>query len=229
VDDSNEERGYGGPTLRQRLFALGGVVAIVAVAVVALATVGLVGNQGGGEGIEDALVFDPPRAASQSDLDVGPSIGKLAPDFEISDFDGTRYVLSDFRGKPVYVNFWATWCIPCQVELPEMQVLQDRHGDDLAVISINRREPLDRAESYFKNIPLEDGSSGLDFTVDGSDPDDTLYSEYRALGMPASFFIDRNGVVTQVFNGLISLERMEASVAEAAAVTVLTPIAPDPS
>ena len=213
-----------GPTLQQRLLALGGIVGIVGVAVVGLLAVGLLGNQGGGEGIEDALVFAPPRSADQADLDVGPSIGKLAPDFEISDFDGTRHVLSDYRGDPVLVNFWATWCIPCQIELPDMQVLQDRHGDDLAVISINRREPLDRAKSYFANIPLEDGSSGLDFTVDGSDPDDTLYSEFRALGMPASFFIDRNGVVTQVFNGLINLERMEEAVAEAAAVEYVAAI-----
>lgn len=207
-----------GPTLQQRLIALGGIVAIVGVAVAGLLAVGLIGSQGGGEGIENVLVLDPPRSVGQEDLDVGVSAGKLAPDFEISDFDGTRYVLSDFRGKPVYVNFWATWCIPCQIELPEMQILQDRHGDDLAVISINRREPLDRAKSYFANIPLEDGGQGLDFTVDGSDPDDTLYGEYRALGMPASYFIDRNGVVTQVFNGLINLERMEEAVAEAAAV-----------
>jgi len=213
----------GGPTLQQRLFALGGILAIVGVALVGLWAAGLIGNQGGGEGIEDVLVFDPARAPEQADLDVGPSAGKLAPNFEISDYDGSRQLLSDFRGTPVYVNFWATWCIPCQVELPDVQILQDRHGDDLVVIAVNRRESLDRAESYFENIPLEDGGQGLDFAVNGIDPDDTLYSEYRALGMPASYFIDRNGVVTEVFNGLISLERMEEAIAAAGAVT-FTPV-----
>lgn len=211
----------GGPTIRQRLFALGGIVGIVGVAVVGLMAAGLIGSQGGGEGIEDVRVFDPPRAPEQVDLDVGVSVGKLAPDFEISDYDGTRYVLSEFRGKPVYVNFWATWCIPCQIELPDVQVLQERHEDDLIVIAVNRREPLDRAKSYFENLPLADGGSGLNFAVNGIDPDDTLYREFRALGMPASYFIDRNGVVTKVFNGLINLERMEDAVAEVGAVTPL--------
>ncbi|MFQ5472028.1 MAG: TlpA family protein disulfide reductase [Dehalococcoidia bacterium] len=211
----------GGPTIRQRLFALGGIVGIVGVAVVGLMAAGLIGSQGGGEGIEDVLVFEPPRAPEQVDLDVGVSVGKLAPDFEISDYDGTRYVLSEFRGKPVYVNFWATWCIPCQIELPDVQVLQERHEDDLIVIAVNRREPLDRAKSYFENLPLADGGSGLNFAVNGIDPDDTLYREFRALGMPASYFIDRNGVVTKVFNGLINLERMEDAVAEVGAVTPL--------
>ena len=224
MDESDEQQGSRGPTIKQRLLALGGIVAIVGVAVVGLIAAGLIGNQGGGEGIEDVLVFEPPRAAEQADLDVGPSVGKLAPDFEISDFDGTRHLLSGFRGTPVYVNFWATWCIPCQIELPDLQILQERHEDDLVVIAVNRREPLDRAESYFENIPLEGGGQGLDFAVNGIDPDDTLYSEYRALGMPASYFIDRNGVVVEVFNGLISLERMEEAVAEAGAVT-FTPVA----
>ncbi|MCH8813794.1 MAG: TlpA family protein disulfide reductase [Chloroflexi bacterium] len=211
----------GGPTVKQRFLALGGLVAIVGVAVVGLTAVNLIGNQGGGEGIEDVLVFEPPRAVEQADLDVGPSVGKLAPDFEISDFDGSRHLLSDFRGTPVYLNFWATWCIPCQIELPDLQILQERHEDDLVVIAVNRRESLDRAKSYFENIPLEGGGQGLDFAVNGIDPDDTLYSEYRALGMPASYFIDRNGVVTKVFNGLINLEMMEEAVAEAGAVTPL--------
>ncbi len=226
MDDSDGQQGYRGPTLKQRLLALGGIVGIVGVAVVGLLAVGLLGNPSSGESV---LLFDPPRAASQQDLDVGASVGELAPDFEISDFDGTRHLLSDFRGKPVYVNFWASWCIPCQIELPDVQILQNRHEDDLVVIAVNRREKVGTAQSYFKNLPLEDGTTGLNFTVDGIDPNDTLYSEFRALGMPASFFIDRNGVVSGLWNGLINLERMEGFVAEAAAVTALAPVAEDPS
>ncbi len=200
--------------LRRRLVALAGLVVIVGGAVGALLAAGLLGNQGGGEGIESVLLLDPP-AGSQRELGVGPELGKLAPDFEISAFDGTRHRLSDFRGKVVYVNFWATWCVPCQVELADMQELQAQHGDDLAVIAVNRREPLDRASAYFRNLSRNDGGSGVSFTVNGIDPDDTLYQEYRALGMPASFFIDGNGVVTRVFNGLIRVPQMEEAVAEA--------------
>lgn len=210
----------GGRDLQSRLTALGGLVVIVGAAALVLFFTGILGNQGGGTtesgiDIEDVLVLDPPRVAGTENLDVSPREGELAPDFELSDFDGSRHRLSDFRGKATYVNFWATWCIPCQRELPDVQELADRHKDDLAVISVNRAEPLGRAQDFFRNIEKLNGEPGLDFAVDGLDPDDTLYNEYRGLGMPVSVFIDANGKVVKVFNGLIDLGIMEESVAEA--------------
>lgn len=159
-------------------------------------------------------VLDPPPAPDLGDIEVAPKEGSLAPDFEISDFDGSRHRLSDFRGGPVYVNFWATWCIPCQRELPDIQALLDRHPGKLAVITVNRAEPLDRAESFFANIERLNGEPGVSFTVDGLDPDDTLYNEYRGLDMPVSVFIDAGGKVVKLFNGLIDLEIMEAAYQE---------------
>jgi thiol-disulfide isomerase/thioredoxin len=200
---------------KSRLLALAGLVVIVGGAMVILFLAGALGSQGGGEGIEDALVLDPPRGPGQEGLDVLPKEGSLAPDFEISDFDGTRHRLSDFRGKPIYVNFWATWCIPCQRELPDVQELLDRNEDDLAIITVNRSEPLDRAEAFFTNIDKLNGEPGVSFTVDGMDPDDKLYNEYRGLGMPVSVFVDANGKVAKVLTGLIDLETMEEAVAEA--------------
>jgi thiol-disulfide isomerase/thioredoxin len=185
--------------------------------VVLLLLAGVLGNQGGGEGIEDAVVLQPPLVANQADLDVGPQPGKLAPDFELSNFDGGRERLSDFRGKVVYVNFWATWCGPCRAEMPDVAALQANHKDDLVVISINRAEPLDRAEAFLADIDRLDGGKGVSFPVNGLDPDDTLYDEYRGLGMPVSIFIAPDGVVTRVHNGLILSEQMEEAVAEALA------------
>lgn len=203
-------------SLQQRILALLGIVAIVGAAVAVLAAAGLLGSRGGGEGIEDVVIVAPPREEGQVDLDVGPQVGKLAPDFELSAFDGTRHRLSDFRGSPVYINFWATWCTPCVIELPEIQALDERH-DDLVVITVNRQEPLDSARSFLNNLPRTDGGTGLDFDVVGIDPDDTLYDEYRGLGMPVSVFVDRNGVVTDVFNGIIPPETMDEAVAKASA------------
>jgi thiol-disulfide isomerase/thioredoxin len=60
-------------------------------------------------------------------------VGKLAPNFEIDDFDGVRHRLSDFRGKVVFVNFWATWCDPCRLEMPDIYKLEQARGDELAV------------------------------------------------------------------------------------------------
>ena len=195
---------------------------IVGSAAAILFAVGVLGGQGGGTTatgikIEDVLVLETSQVAALGDLSVEPKVGSLAPDFEVSAFDGSRQRLSDYRGKPVYLNFWATWCIPCQVEMPEIQELLDRHEDDLAVIMVNRAEPLDRAENFFNNIEKLNGEPGISFTVNGMDPDDTLYNEYRGLGMPVSVFIDANGKVVKVFNGLIDLSIMEESLAEAVA------------
>jgi len=207
---------------KSRLLALAGLVAIVGGAMAVLFLAGVLGSQGGGTtetgiSIEDTLVLDPPRGPGQEDLDVVPREGSLAPDFEISDFDGARRRLSDFRGKPVYINFWATWCSPCREELPQMQELLDRHEDDLTIITVNRRQPLDEAKAFFADVDKLNGELGVSFTVNGMDPDDKLYNEYRGLGMPVSVFIDANGKVVKVFNGRISLETMEEAVAEAVA------------
>ena len=200
---------------RKRLLAILGLAVIVAAMLVGLALAGLLGNQGGGTGIQQVTLLDTPPAPGKASLAVGPERGKLAPDFQISSYDGSRHRLSDFRGKPVYINFWATWCLPCQLELPDIHEVSRRHGEELVVITVNRREPLDRAENYFNKLPLKDGGTGVSFTVDALDPDDTLYQEYRALGMPVSVFIDSRGVVTRVINGLILLDQMETFVEEA--------------
>ncbi|HEY5625348.1 MAG TPA: TlpA disulfide reductase family protein [Dehalococcoidia bacterium] len=206
-----------GPSPQQRLIALAGLVAIVGVAVLLLWIGGVLGNQGGGEGIEDVLILDTPPAEGRGELQVGSQKGQLAPNFEISDFDGSRHRLSDFRGQAVYVNFWATSCIPCLIELPEIAALQEEFGDDLVVITANRRESLDQAETYFRDLPLLDGGSGVDFTVNGMDPDETLFDHYRAFGLPSSFFIDRDGVISAVAGGFIRLEQMRTAVNDALA------------
>ena len=202
-------------SLRQRLLALAGLVVIVGVTVAILFAAGLVGNKAGGEGIEAVRLLDPPEAGGGAAVDVGPEVGKLAPDFEISDFDGKRHRLSDFRGRPVYVNFWGTFCVPCLIELPDIYALHQRYGDELVVIAVNRREPLSTARNYFEELPRTDGGTGVSFTVNGMDPDDTLFRSFRALSMPASFFVSPSGVITRVRNGLMRLTDMEAAVAEA--------------
>jgi len=201
--------------IKRRLLALLGVAAIVSASLAILFFAGILGNQGGGPGIEQATLLDPPRTAGQENLGVGPEAGKLAPDFEVSDITGRRHRLSDFRGKVVYLNFWATWCTPCIIEMPDIQELLDRHDDEVVVLAVNRGEPLNRARSFLENLPRKDGGTGVTFTVNAMDPDDTLYDEYRGLGMPVSVFIDAEGVVTFLRNGLILLPQMEEAFEEA--------------
>jgi len=204
-------------TLKQRLTALAGLVVIVGAVVGGLAVAGLVGSQGGGQGIDDVKIIDTPQPDGRDDLEVGAEVGKLAPNFEIDDFDGVRHRLSDFRGEVVFVNFWATWCPPCKLEMPDIYKLEQSRGDEVTVISVNRSEPVDRARSFLEDLPRTDGGTGVSFTVNGMDPDDTLFREYRGLGMPTSYFIGRDGVVTRAYTGFITLDVMEQAVNEALA------------
>jgi thiol-disulfide isomerase/thioredoxin len=206
-------------TLKQRLTALAGLVVIVGGVVGVLAVAGLIGSQGGGEGIDNITMVDTPRPEGRDDLEVGAEVGKLAPDFEIDDFDGVRHRLSDFRGKVVFVNFWATWCEPCKIEMPDIYRLEQQRPDEVTVISVNRSQPVDRAQEFFEGLPRTDGGTGVSFTINGMDPDDTLFREYRGLGMPTSYFINPDGVITHVYTGFITLDVMEQSVNEAIATT----------
>ncbi|HUF53183.1 MAG TPA: TlpA disulfide reductase family protein [Dehalococcoidia bacterium] len=192
-------------SVQQRLIALVGIVAIVGVAVLLLYAGGLLGNQSGGEGIEDVVLLDPPPAESRGDLDIGSARGNLAQDFEISDFDGERHRLSDLRGKVVFVNFWATWCLPCQFELPDIAALQSQHPDDLVVLLVNRRQSVSQADDYLDEVASDTG------WIKAVDPTDRLYDDYRALAMPSSYIVDPDGVIAAVGTGPISLADMETA------------------
>jgi thiol-disulfide isomerase/thioredoxin len=195
--------------LKRRFLALAGLLAIVGAAVGGLSLAGLLGGQGAGEGILAAELRDTPRPATGERFEVGVEKGKFAPDFEVSDLDGERVRLSDFRGQAVIVNFWATWCLFCAREMPDLYQLKLNHDSDLAIIAVNRRESADSARRYLSNVERIDGVKGVAFDVNGLDPDDTLYEAYRALGMPASFFVNPDGVITHVANGPILLKQME--------------------
>ena len=80
--------------------------------------------------------------------------GKTAPDFEAVDFDGRQVKLSNFKGKPILLNFWATWCPPCLKELPEFQRFFDEHGEDVNIVAVNLTTS-ERSVLHVKNFVLE--------------------------------------------------------------------------
>jgi len=207
------------PSLRGRLLGLLGLAVIVGGAIGILFAFDLIGGESGGTTssgvpIRDAALLPP---VEPTDIEIGPRPGQLAPEFEASRMDnGERVRLSDFRGRPVYVNFWASWCVPCLVEMRDIDQLAATHPD-LVVVGINRGESVRVAEGFLEKITLKDGSSGFSFTVGLMDPSQTLYRAYLGLGMPVSIFIDAQGQVVAVWNGLLSPSRMEQFYQEAVA------------
>jgi thiol-disulfide isomerase/thioredoxin len=141
-------------------------------------------------------------------LDVGVQEGKLAPNFEISNFDGERVQLADFRGRPVFLNFWATWCGPCRAEMPAIQAVLDQYEDQgLVVLAVDNGERFEPAHGFVEEL-------GLDFTAFGLDPGQDVIDRYRVVAMPTSVFIDAEGVITQVHAGQATEQQMREFVLE---------------
>jgi peroxiredoxin len=146
-----------------------------------------------------ALVDTPPSDAAP---EVGLEAGQLAPDFEISTVDGRRVRLSDFRGRPVVVNFFALWCSSCLTEMPEIKAAQEERGlDTFAVLAVNAGETRERALEFvdFLDAPF---TYGLDTNL-------TVSDAYRVFGLPATVFIDAQGVIQTVYAGYTGRERLD--------------------
>lgn len=123
------------------------------------------------------------------------AIGTLAPDFTVQDSDKT-ITLSQFRGKPVVLNFWATWCPPCVEEVPSIVALQQKLGDKVVVLAVST-DVDDDAYHHFvqKNMP------GVLTVRDGNRRSNSLYGTFA---FPETFIIDRQGVIQRKFIGAVN-------------------------
>lgn len=111
-----------------------------------------------------------------------------APTFTLTDLDGQARSLESLRGKVVFLNFWATWCVPCRDEMPALQRLHRRYADrGLAVVGVNFKESLEAARKFMTVL-------GADFTS-VVDTDGAVSAKYRVRGLPVTFLIDRQGRV----------------------------------
>lgn len=109
-----------------------------------------------------------------------------APDFTLQDMDGKRYRLSELRGKPVIVNFWATWCPPCREEMPSMQRAWERlEKQGVMMLAINIGESADTVFQFTANYPVE-------FPL-LLDLDSGVLSQWPVRGLPATFVVDTQG------------------------------------
>ncbi len=146
----------------------------------------------------------------------GLRIGDVAPELtgttpagetvELTDLDGNPIRLADLRGHPVWINFWATWCPPCQEETPILRDMHDKYADDgLEVVAISVQETTaDDVRAYVERY-------GLDYTV-GFDATSAIFHTYHAFGLPTQLFLDKDGVIRDVVLGPISREAAEQKI-----------------
>ncbi len=136
-----------------------------------------------------------------------PVTGAPAPDFTLRTLDGQRVTLSSLRGQVVLINFWATWCIPCQAEMPAIQHAYDaRKGSGFTVLGVNLNEPDKDVQAYVTRL-------GINFPV-LLDAGDAISTMYRVRGYPTSFFVDRGGTVAIEQVGMMSDTQLADSLAQ---------------
>jgi len=143
----------------------------------------------------------------------GLQIGERAPELEgefggvevqLHDLDGNLVRLADLRGRPVWINFWATWCPPCQEETPVLrEMYENYHADGLELIAISVQETT--VEDVRRYVKLYD----LDYTV-GFDATSAIFHAYHAFGLPTQLFLDREGVIRQVVLGPVTRAQAQA-------------------
>jgi cytochrome c biogenesis protein CcmG/thiol:disulfide interchange protein DsbE len=123
-------------------------------------------------------------------------VGKRAPDFELTLFDGSQVRLSDFRGKALFLNFWASWCPPCRAEARSLEAAWRYYRDrDVVFLGVNIQDPEENARQFLKDF-------GVTY-MNGRDAQGRIAIDYGLYGLPETFFIDRTGLITYKHIGAI--------------------------
>lgn len=131
----------------------------------------------------------------------GTAIGQEAPDLSLVDLNGQPVDLSDYRGRLVLLNFWATWCGPCRMEVPGLVAVQKAYGDrGFTVVAVNLGEPQEQVQAFAQD-------NGMDFPI-LLDPEGRSQSLYPTRGIPTSFILDQEGVIRQVVVGAMDEEML---------------------
>jgi len=141
--------------------------------------------------------------------------GEPAPDFAVESLDGSEVLrLSDYRGKVVVLNFWASWCEPCRREMPEFEAAYQGRlaSDDFVVLAVDALA-LDSRQDAAAFIE----AMGATFPTAYDTPDGAVTARYNVRGLPATFFIDREGVVRAMTLGPVFGDLLTNGIAAAEA------------
>lgn len=152
-----------------------------------------------------------PSAATSASSEMQSSaivgVGEEAPEFELFDLEGEPVRLSDHRDHVVLVNFWATWCGPCRIEMPAIQERYERYRDaGLTVLAVDFDESAEAVRAFGDEL-------GLTFPL-LLDPGGVIQRRYRILGYPTSVFIDGGGVIRAVHIGLMNEKQLDGYLAD---------------
>jgi len=167
-------------------------IGIIALAIIAIAV------------IESSKPKQP--ISETNDKNIGIDIGKISSDFELESLDGRKVRLSDYRGKNIILNFWASWCPPCREEMSEFQKIYSENKDKIVVLGVNLQESKDNAEAFVKKL-------GITFPI-LLDPNAQVKDRYNVFTQPVTYFIDENGQIVDKKLGPLTAEEINEKIAK---------------
>jgi len=178
------------------------ILVVAALGTLAIITVGLFHP-----GASPATTSD--TAQSSSGAPVGLTVGDAAPNFTLTTLDGKRVSLSDYRGKPVMLNFWYATCPGCLAEIPGMQrfyASQQAAGKDFVILGINTIDDAQTAQQFVRDY-------GLTYTI-VLDNNQQVTTLYHLNATPTSYFIDRHGIIRSTVVGPVDEATLQQRVAQ---------------
>lgn len=144
---------------------------------------------------------------AQTDFTVPqPAVNHPAPDFTLTTLDGEVFTLSAQQGTPIVLNFWATWCGPCQNEMPALQTAAERFQGRVQIVGVDQGEEAAEVQRFIEE-------RGITFAIP-LDGDFTAGTLYNIQGMPTTFFIDRNGIIRHLWVGEMNSITLAEGIAE---------------
>jgi peroxiredoxin len=156
------------------------------------------------------LLILVPLFRSQSVSVAGPAgmVGQAAAVFDLQDDGGHAVSLTQYRGKIVVMNLWASWCPPCRAEMPDLQtVAREFAKDGVVVVGVNQGESAERAAAFARSLDI-----AFPIWID----DAQRYGRvYAALGLPTTVVIDRRGIVERGFDGPLTIQQMRSTLSAA--------------
>ncbi|OUM90832.1 MAG: hypothetical protein BAA01_07630 [Bacillus thermozeamaize] len=159
----------------------------------------------GGEGLKLELgEVDTRLPRDFAWVEEGPAVGSQAPDFTLQGMDGQTYPLRELRGqKPVVVNFWASWCPPCELEAPDLVYLYGKYKEQIEIFAVNltNQDTIEGARAFAQR-------HGFAFPV-LLDQKGSVARDYQVLSIPTSYFIDKDGIIRHKLIGITTRGRLE--------------------
>jgi len=188
--------------LKKKIFGL-----LLIVALIAIALTNFVKSK-----VEEGQKVDTSstQVSAEIDKNTGLAINQTAPNFKLKTLDGKEVQLSDYRGKKVILNFWATWCPPCKAEIPHMEKYYKKQAKDdgVEILAVNLTKS-DKDEEY-----IRDFVKSYDMTYPVLlDEDGEQQKQYEIVTIPTTFFIDKNGRIQKKVIGPMDQDMMSKAIA----------------